>query len=135
MKLGLWNIDHPEYHAERTSRRYQRTIKGQWRSDSSKTYPDSLEEQLAAFETLASRSRFIIAGDFNLKINWPQKRGAFRRVRDFVKWYGLVWPTETQSVQHVIHSPQLTAKGPLDLSVKGRLSDHPFLLVDFQENA
>ena len=229
MKLGLWNIDHPEYHAERTSRRYQRirdiiafleqqdcdvfiltetnaalqlpgyhvyfsaespylkrsrddhppnryhqvgiysrfpieqmpveepingvlckcpynngllwtygnviTLKDRKKSNSM-TYSKRLEEQLKVFETLTSK-QFIIGGDFNMKISWPQKRGAFRRVKGFVEQYGLIWPTETQteSVQHVIHSPQLAAEGSLDMSVKGRLSDHPFLRVDFHENA
>ncbi len=231
MKLGLWNIDHPEYHAERTSRRYQRmrdilaflkaqdcdlfvltetnaalllpgyhaylsaespylkasrdyhspnryhqvgiysrfplkqiavaepingvlcktsdgesslwiygnviTIKDQWQRDSSKTYRDRLEEQLDAFETLVSRSRFIIAGDFNLKINWPQKRKGFHHVKDFVTQHGVIWPTEmlTETVQHIIHSSHFASHVTIDASVQGALSDHPFLLVDFQENA
>jgi len=228
MKIGLWNIDHPEHHADRTSRRYQRmrdiltflktrdcdlfiltetnaalqlpgyhaylsaespyrkasrdyrppnryhqvgiysrfpleqmtlpepingvlcktldgesslwiygnviTIKDRWQKDSTKTYRDRLEEQLDVFEALASKPRCIIAGDFNLKVNWAQKRGAFRRLRDFVNQHGWIWPTETQteSVQHIIHSPHLMAKVALDMSVKGRWSDHPFFIVDIQ---
>jgi hypothetical protein len=116
------------------------TIKDQWKKDSDKTYTDRLGEQLEIFARLVT-SKCIIGGDFNLRLGWPQKRRAHQRVKEFVDHHGLVWPTETQTdtVQHVIHSPELTAKVTIDLSVqhtKGnsdKLSDHPFLLIDVQD--
>jgi len=116
------------------------TIKDQWKKDSQKTYSERLGEQLKIFSRLV-KSKCIIGGDFNLRLGWPQKRSAHQRVKEFVNHHGLVWPTEkrTDTVQHVIHSSDLTAKVFIDLSVqhtKGKndkLSDHPFLLVDLQD--
>jgi len=112
------------------------TIKDQWKRDSDKTHQDRLQEQLAAIESLAP-SRFVAAGDFNLRLGWTRMLPAHREVADLVKRLGLAWPTEKRddTVQHVVHSPDLEVDVELDSSVqhtKGgeqRLSDHPFLSV------
>lgn len=86
-------------------------------------------------------SRCLVGGDFNLRLGWSQKKGAHDRVKAFVNHHGWVWPTETQTetVQHVIHSPDLVADVTIDSSVrhtkgkKDRLSDHPFVLVQVQD--
>ncbi|MCD6389106.1 MAG: endonuclease/exonuclease/phosphatase family protein [Desulfobulbaceae bacterium] len=113
------------------------TIKDQWKKDSDKTYADRLEEQLEIFGKLASM-KFIIGGDFNLRLGWPQKRKAHQRLKEFVNIHGLIWPTEerTETVQHIIHSPDLVTTVTIDSSVqhgkenRNSFSDHPFLLVD-----
>jgi hypothetical protein len=116
------------------------TIKDQWSKDSDKKYSDRMQEQLDVLGRLSSR-RCLIGGDFNLRLGWPQKKGAHDRVKAFVNHHGWVWPTETQTetVQHVIHSPDLVADVTIDSSVrhtkgkKDRLSDHPFVLVQVQD--
>jgi len=117
------------------------TIKDQFTDRSDKKYSNRLREQLDQFERLASK-RVVIAGDFNLRLGWPQKKGAHQKVKEFVEDQGLVWPTQKRrdTVQHVIHSPCLCATISLDTSVKhsnGKkdgLSDHPFVLIEFKED-
>lgn len=114
------------------------TIKDQFTDRSDKKYSDRLGEQLAQFAQLASK-RVVIAGDFNLRLGWPQKKGAHQKVKEIVEDHGLVWPTQerTDTVQHVIHSSDICGKVSVDASVqhnsrkKDGLSDHPFLLIDF----
>jgi len=140
-QIFFGRINHPQgFHRHFSAIRNVITIKDQWKKDSDKTYTDRLGEQLEIFARLVT-SKCIIGGDFNLRLGWPQKRRAHQRVKEFVDHHGLVWPTETQTdtVQHVIHSPELTAKVTIDLSVqhtKGnsdKLSDHPFPLIDVQD--
>ncbi len=117
------------------------TIKDQWKKDSDKTHKDRLEEQLAAFESLAS-SRFVTAGDFNLSLGWTRMLPAYRSLKNLVERLGLIWPTKgnDDTVQHVVHSPDLACRVEIDFSVrhvKGgekRLSDHPFLTVTVDLN-
>ncbi len=112
------------------------TIKDQWKKDSGKTHKDRLREQLAAFESLA-QSRFVAAGDFNLNLGWTRMLPAHRELKNLVERLGLIWPTEghDDTVQHVVHSPDLACQVEIDFSVrhmKGgekRLSDHPFLTI------
>jgi len=113
------------------------TIKDRFTDRSSKKYSDRLGEQLDQFEQLTSK-RVVIAGDFNLRLGWRQKKGAHQRMKAFVDDHGLIWATweRRDTVQHVIHSRDLCANISIDTSVKhsdGKkdgLSDHPFLLID-----
>ena len=116
------------------------TIKDQWSENSDRTYSDRLKEQLDAFERL-SPYRCIVAGDFNLRLGWPQRKKAHHRVKAFVDSSRWVWPTENQTdtVQHVLHSHDLVAGVTIDSTVRhtkgkrDRLSDHPFVLVEIHE--
>ena len=108
------------------------TIKDQWKPDSKKGYSHRLDEQLEMFRRLATK-RFIVCGDFNLRLGWAQRKNAFQRVEQVVLEHGWFWPTkmQTDTVQHVIHSLQLNISVTIDSSVKDeRLSDHPFVLID-----
>ena len=113
------------------------TIKDQWFDDSDKTYADRLNEQLDAFEQLPAH-RCIVAGDFNLRLGWPQRKKAHERVEAFAERQGWARPTENQTdtVQHVLHSPDMVASVTIDMTVRhtkgkrDRLSDHPFVLVE-----
>jgi len=110
------------------------TIKDRWSEASSKTYADRLDEQIRAIQQL-HLERTLIAGDFNLRVGWQQTRFAHRRVKE--KLGSWVWPTENRddTVQHLLHSPDLQTELSLDFSVKGvgqiqrRLSDHPFIRI------
>lgn len=112
------------------------TIKDQWKKDSQKTHKDRLREQLTAIENLAP-SRFVAAGDFNLSLGWSRMLPAHRDLKNLVDRLGLVWPTEAHddTVQHVVHSPELVCEIGIDFSVRHvkdgekRLSDHPFMSV------
>lgn len=108
------------------------TIKDQWHPTSGKRYRDRLAEQLQAIAQLAGQ-RFIALGDSNLKVGWPQKKGAYRQLQEMVEAHSWCWPTQlrTDTVQHVIHTPDLFCTVTVDPSVKENgLSDHPFMLVD-----
>lgn len=113
------------------------TIKDQWKKDSDKTYSDRLGEQIEILGGFANE-RFFVGGDFNLRLGWPQKKQAHARIKEIVDNLGWIWPTETQTatVQHVIHSPDLNVTYSIDSTVqhqKGKkdgLSDHPFILIE-----
>lgn len=49
------------------------TIKDQWKPDSDKKYKDRVAEQLQQFKELINQ-KSIIAGDFNLRKGWTQKK-------------------------------------------------------------
>lgn len=110
------------------------TIKDQWSETSSKTYADRLDEQVRAIEQL-QLERTLIAGDFNLRLGWHES--AHRKVKEKLASIGWEWPTELRkdTVQHVLHSPDLEAELSLDHEVKSvrgmrrGLSDHPFIRV------
>jgi len=112
------------------------TIKDRWKKDSDKKYKDRLNEQLQQFKALLG-NKFIIAGDFNLKKGWTQKKRAYNDVESFVSKNHLSWPTAdvTSTVQHVIHSNEIKTTIDIDDSVQhdqpGRhmLSDHPFITI------
>jgi hypothetical protein len=114
------------------------TIKDQWKPDSDKSYSDRLAEQLAALRILRTK-RFIACGDFNLRIG--RRRSAYQQVDELVQEQGWLWPTKMQdeTVQHVIHSPNLAVDVSIDMSVRhsngkeDRLSDHPFVLVQLKQ--
>jgi hypothetical protein len=113
------------------------TIKDQFSKNSDKKYGDRLREQLDAINQLTS-SRTLVAGDFNLRLGWRER--SHRQVKELVYRRGLAWPTEARrdTVQHVIHSQEISVKVSLDASVrhtdgrKGGLSDHPFVLIELQ---
>lgn len=115
------------------------TIKDRWMKDSEKTYKDRLREQLAAIESLPP-NRVLVGGDFNLSLGWRQSLSAHAQVKSLVDRLPLVWPTELRddTVQHVLHSPDLKARIEIDFSVKHvkggerRLSDHPFLAITIE---
>ncbi|MDY0356963.1 MAG: endonuclease/exonuclease/phosphatase family protein [Sedimentisphaerales bacterium] len=112
------------------------TIKDQWRKDSSKTYSDRLDEQIQAIQRLPSCG-VLVAGDFNLRLGWPQRLFAHRRIKAELSACGWVWPTETRgdTVQHVLHSNDLDLQLTIDQSVKydrsagTGVSDHPFIQI------
>ena len=116
------------------------TIKDQWRQESRKTYTDRLQEQLAQFKQLLGR-RLVVCGDFNLRRNWPQKRGAYKQVEAFAAAHALIWPTaeRTDTVQHVLHSADLQTNVTIDFSVKDKngrgypLSDHPLMQIEISD--
>ena len=118
------------------------TIKDQWSKESSKTYSDRLAEQIQAIQHL-QLTRTVVGGDFNLKRSWSLKEKAYRRISTDLESVGWCWPTksQTQTVQHVMHSPDLSATISIDSSVvrkegtKSGLSDHPFIrvLIEFLE--
>ena len=113
------------------------TIKDRIYNVTTKKYNDRFEEQLQAIAKLVGR-RFIVAGDFNLKLGWTAKKNYHQRLSQFVDAHGLVWPTRsrTDTVQHVIHSADLNTQITLDASVKHgekkSLSDHPFLCIEIE---
>ncbi len=110
------------------------TIKDHWSKASRKTYSDRLDEQVDAIRELP-RHGTVIAGDFNLRLGWPQKQSAHRRIKEVLAANGWVWPTETRedTVQHVLHSEDLSVTLAIDHGIKydsadgGGLSDHPFI--------
>jgi len=109
------------------------TIKDQWKESSSKTYFDRLKEQIQAIRTLPDRG-VVVAGDFNLRLGWPQKRFAHCRVKEDLAAKGWVWATKDRddTVQHVLHSSDLKVTLTVDHDVKygaGGLSDHPFVEI------
>lgn len=109
------------------------TIKDQWLKSSTKKYSDRVTEQLNAIDQLANK-RCLIAGDFNLKLGWTAKKGAYKRVQSCVERNQLLWPTadQTDTVQHVLHSPKLTVSVNVDHDAK-HLSDHPFISMSLTE--
>jgi hypothetical protein len=78
-----------------------------------------------------------VAGDFNLRLGWPQKLFAHKRIKDEIGRRGWAWPTEKRddTVQHVLHSEDLKVTLDFDFSVKYSedrslgLSDHPFVVI------
>jgi hypothetical protein len=111
------------------------TFKDQW-SSSTKTYNNRLDEQINAIKSLP-KQRTLIAGDFNLKLGWPQKAKAHRRMKEELMENGWIWPTELndQSVQHVLHTTDLQVEISIDSKVKRSqnkkgLSDHPFINIE-----
>lgn len=112
------------------------TIKDQWKKDSNKKYNDRLEEQISQFTKFLD-TEFIVAGDFNLKKGWIQKKAAYTQIENFVSENNLHWPTseQTSSVQQVIHSTGINVMIEADFSVKheegkkNSLSDHPFYTI------
>lgn len=115
------------------------TIKDQWSQVSTKTYNDRLDEQIDAIGRL-SDPRTLVCGDFNLRKNWPQKEAAHRRITNLVEKRGWDWPTEsrTDTVQHVLHTPDIRCSLSIDPSVKYfssdriTLSDHPLLEIELK---
>jgi hypothetical protein len=112
------------------------TIKDRWSSVSEKTYTNRLDEQIAAIKLLPRR-RSLVAGDFNLKLGWAQKRRAYNRVKEELKDSGWLLPTELNrgTVQHVLHSPDMKVEVSIDFEVqrnknKKGLSDHPFMIMN-----
>lgn len=118
------------------------TIKDQGPKTSDKTYSDRLAEQIKIFDRLMGK-RFLIAGDFNLRLGWPQKKKSHEILKELVDQRGWIWPTEnqTETVQHVVHSPDLTADVTFDHTLnhpRGKqcqLSDHPFVTIELREAA
>lgn len=111
------------------------TIKDRWAENRTKAYADRLSEQLEILEKLATK-RCIVGGDFNLKLGWANKKHSHQRLKQHVWEHGWIWPTETRTdtVQHVIHSPEVRTSITLDSSVKADgLSDHPFVMIDMTE--
>lgn len=107
------------------------TIKDQWKKDSSLKYSDRLNQQIDMLADLRRR-KTLIAGDFNLKKGWTQKAGAYKKMEQAAVRHGWVWPTmnQEQTVQHVLHSPDLEVTLEIDFSVKeSGLCDHPFMAV------
>lgn len=110
------------------------TIKDQWKKESTLKYTDRLNEQIRAIRMLP-KTGVLVAGDFNLRSGWPQKKSAHRKVREELKEAGWIWPTEYRedTVQHVLHSENLKVELTVDHSVtykngkKTGLSDHPCL--------
>lgn len=113
------------------------TIKDQWMPASRKRYSDRLNEQIEVIRNLR-KDGALVGGDFNLRLGWPQKLYAHRRIKEQLAANGWVWPTELQddTVQHVLHSPDLQVELALDTGVKYQsfvhrgLSDHPFIRLD-----
>jgi hypothetical protein len=113
------------------------TIKDQWKEDSSLKYTDRLNEQVKTINALPNR-KTIVAGDFNLRLGWPQKAKAHKVLERELERKGWLWPTklQTSTVQHVLHTPDVFIEIEIDESVKEnsratpRLSNHPFLLVN-----
>ena len=118
------------------------TIKDQWSSTSLKRYSDRLEEQIEAIQNLR-RDGALIGGDFNLRLGWRQKLYAHRRIKEQLAANGWAWPTEIRddTVQHVLHSPDLEVELALDTGIKyqsvvhGGLSDHPFIRIEVSAHA
>lgn len=117
------------------------TIKDQWSKTSNLTYSDRLNQQISAIEGLP-RQQTIVAGDFNLRIGWPQKLSAHERIRNEVAKNGWIWPTEMrdETVQHVLHTNDLQVSLDFDFSVmysenrSSGLSDHPFVEISTSPN-
>ena len=115
------------------------TIKDQWSKSSQKTYADRLDEQIEAIRTLPV-SGTLVAGDFNLRLDWKQKKFAHRRIKEELAESGWIWPTEERidTVQHVLHSKDLKVQLTADHSVKYDseheygLSDHPFIRISVE---
>jgi Endonuclease/Exonuclease/phosphatase family len=116
------------------------TIKDQWKKDSPLKYTDRLNEQISAINSLPDR-KTIVAGDFNLRLGWPQKAFAHEALGRALESREWVWPTKSQTstVQHVLHTPDISIEFSLDQNVKETssagpaLSDHPFLLVNVSD--
>lgn len=116
------------------------TIKDQWCKTSDLSYADRLDQQLEAFRNLPSK-RVLVAGDFNLRLGWTQKRAAYEQLQEAVEERGWVWPTRNRedTVQHVLHSRDLDVEIELDFAMKydqrksTGLSDHPFIEITVQE--
>ena len=112
------------------------TIKDRWKKDSSLTYMDRLNEQISAIQDLP-KEKTLAAGDFNLRLGWPQKAKAHRIVEKVLESNGWVWPTklQTDSVQHVLHTADLSIDVSINQDVKEstsaglKLSDHPLLQI------
>jgi hypothetical protein len=113
------------------------TIKDQWSKTSSKTYKDRLEEQIEAIQDLPKNGT-LVGGDFNLRLGWPQKLISHSRIKEHLATNGWVWPTELRddTVQHVLHSDDITVDLQIDFSIKYQsgggvgLSDHPFIMLE-----
>lgn len=112
------------------------TIKDQWSKTSKLSYSDRLDQQIGAIRTLP-QSRMLVAGDFNLRLGWQQKRFAHSRIRTEIADEGWLWPTADRddTVQHVLHSRDLEVDLEFDFAVKYQdggcsgLSDHPFIKI------
>ncbi|MGB0993731.1 MAG: endonuclease/exonuclease/phosphatase family protein [Akkermansiaceae bacterium] len=112
------------------------TIKDQWSKTSDLTYADRLNQQIEAIRSL-SHKHTLVAGDFNLRLGWPQKFGAHKRIKEEIASEGWIWPTEQRddTVQHILHTDDLNVSISFDFSVKYSktrslgLSDHPFVEI------
>lgn len=110
------------------------TIKDRWLKESHLKYRDRLEQQIESIKQLPKK-RVLIAGDFNLRLGWTQKKGAYNRLKEIVESQNLIWVTATRddTVQHVLHTKDIKVDVNLDFSVKRGdkhyrgLSDHPFI--------
>lgn len=117
------------------------TIKDQWSKASNLTYADRLDQQISAIHGLPRRQT-IVAGDFNLRLGWPQKLPAHKRIKNEIANIGWTWPTELRddTVQHVLHTNDLQVCLDFDFSVKysedrfSGLSDHPFIEISASPN-
>ena len=116
------------------------TIKDQWKKDSPLKYTDRLDQQMSAIHALPS-TKTVVAGDFNLRRGWPQKKKAHETMERALENTEWIWPTKTQTttVQHVLHTPDVSIDIAIDESLKKTssagpaLSDHPFLLVNVSD--
>lgn len=112
------------------------TLKDRWSKASDLKYNDRLEQQIESINKLPEQ-RTLVAGDFNLRLGWPQKKRAYKRLGDAITNKNLVWPTKKRvdTVQHVLHTKDLDIDLGFDFSVKHgdklskRLSDHPFIEI------
>lgn len=112
------------------------TIKDARSATSVKKYSDRVEEQIAIIEKLPEDGT-LVGGDFNLLPNGYHS-GAHRKVENRLEDNGWVWPTKSRedTVQHVLHSPELRCSTKVDFEVKhsqgrtDRLSDHPFMTIN-----
>lgn len=113
------------------------TIKDRWNPASTKTYSDRLEEQVRSITHLPTTGA-LVAGDFNLRLGWTQKKSAYQRLDKVVEQTSLSWPTklEQTTVQHILHTPDMNVQYELDHRVTYdhpdglALSDHPFVHIE-----
>lgn len=116
------------------------TIKDQWKKDSHLKYSDRLKEQMSAINALPD-TKTIVAGDFNLRLGWPLKKKAHETMERTLENTDWIWPTkmQTTTVQHVLHTPDISIDISIDESLKEAssagpaLSDHPFVLINVSE--
>lgn len=108
------------------------TIKDQWKKDSSLKYSDRVSQQLEIIDNLPNE-KMLVAGDFNLKLGWTRTAKGYKAIENIVELKGWHWPTreQTDSVQHILHTPDIKVVVSSDRSVKEKLklSDHPFITL------
>ncbi|AOS46083.1 Endonuclease/Exonuclease/phosphatase family protein [Lacunisphaera limnophila] len=113
------------------------TIKDRWVKGSKMTYTARLSEQLEAIEKVP-KNMTLIGGDFNFRLGVPRWLSPHQQMLSQSLKQGLMWPTQERedTVQHVMHTNDLTARVSLDFSIRHsatgekRLSDHPYMGID-----